>query len=505
MHNSMSGAERVSSLGKSQSGAVAPIFGVCLFAIAALIFGSIAISLDSRSANDLQMAADNAALGGAIAFLKSDSPRVQDRTKAARRQARALAKGNAEVKLSDLNVTGETEDEYGQHFEMKVELEFQSANAASGLTGRNANVKMRRRAVASATWGFPLCVLTMTDRAGGIMMDGNPILHAPDCIAWNNSKKRNGVQLDGGETTFEHMCVGRDGRYKDGDTFFGDFNKNCDLLPDPMDDFVIPNQGSCTRPPDGKVEVRFSPPKKYMRKKSKHPECRKDPDSDVCKSLNNAFLHKQQKIEESRKGHRNMEDLKALARIDNLDPWFYEKDPSFDHPTKTLSPGTYCGLDISYGHVKMEPGIYYIKEAAMTVRRRARLTADGVTLVFTGPYAHLRVSDEASIRLTAPTDGPFAGIAIAETKDTKPKNKKAAMNSRLTGMGELFIVGLVYLPTQDLFFSGKGTGEQSSPLLQIVARRLAMADNAMLKIDFDPSSTDVPIAIAPTREARLIE
>lgn len=501
----MSGAGRVASLRQSESGAVAPIFGICLFAILALVFGSIAISLDSRSANDLQTAADNAALGGAIAFLKSDSPRVQDRTKAARRQARSLARSNADLKLSDLDVTGETEDEYGQHFQMEVELEFQSANAAASLTGRNANVQMRRRAVASATWGFPLCVLTMTNRHGGIMTDGNPTLHAPGCIAWNNNKKRNGVLLNGGETTFQHMCVGRDGSYKPGDTFVGEFNKNCDPLPDPMADLVIPEAGSCVRPINGKVEVRYHAPRRHTRNKRNHPACVVDRQSDACKAVNDAFLHKQQKIELSRTSHRNMADLKELARIDNLDPWFYQKDPTFETPTKTLKPGTYCGIDIAYGHVKMEPGTYYIKEAPMTLRRRARLTAEGVTLIFTGPYAHLRVSDEASMRLIAPEEGPLAGVAIAETKDTKPKNDKAAMNSRLTGMGELFIIGLVYLPTQDLFFSGTGTGEQSSPLLQIVARRLAMADDAILKIDFDPSSTDVPVAIAPKREARLVE
>ncbi|MEM1086482.1 MAG: Tad domain-containing protein [Pseudomonadota bacterium] len=498
-------AKQIAAYYASESGAVAPIFGICLFAILALGFGAVALSIDTRSANDLQTSADNAALGGAIAFLKSESPRVQDRTKAAKRQARSLARGNVDIRLSDMDITSETEDEYGQHFRMEVELEFKSVNAAAGLSGRNANVKMRRRAVAGATWGFPLCVLTTTNRYGGIMMEGDPILHAPGCIAWNNSNKRRGVQLDGGETTFNHMCVGKDGRYKQDDTFFGEFNKNCDPLPDPMADLVIPEAGSCVRPSSGKVEVRFNAPRRYTRNKRDHPACVADRGSEACKAVNDAFLHKQQKIELSRTGHRNMSDLKELARIDNLDPWFYEDDPTFDHPTKTLKPGTYCGIDIAYGHVKMEPGTYYIKEAPMTLRRRARLSAEGVTLIFTGPYAHLRISDEAAMRLTAPKDGAFAGIAIAETKDTKPAHEKAAMNTRLTGMGELFIVGLVYLPTQDLFFSGKGTGEQTSPLLQIVARRLAMADNAKLKIDFDPSATDVPVAIAPTREARLIE
>ncbi|MEM8617969.1 MAG: hypothetical protein AAGF20_13675, partial [Pseudomonadota bacterium] len=379
------------------------------------------------------------------------------------------------------------------------------ANAAAEVSGRNANVSLRQRAVAGATWGFPLCILTLTRQGGGIIMDGRPLLQAPDCIAWNNARAKQGVQLDGGMTDVRHMCFVGDGRYQKGRTFQGNFHRNCDPLPDPMRSLKLPEPETCVRGPGGKAEKRHYPPSRLTRDRMDHPVCRQDRTSDACEALTLAFMNRQQVAELSRLSHRRLEDLKKLASSDNVDPWFYANDPSFERVTRTLTPGTYCGIDIAYGHIKMEPGTYFIKEAPLTVRRRAKLTAEGVTLIFTGPYAHLRVSDEASMRLVAPAEGPLAGVAIAEIRDTRPPNQVGAMNTRLTGRGGLMIIGLVYLPTQDLFFSGTGTGEQSSPLLQIVARRLTMADDAKLKIHFDPSAVGIPAAIAPARETCLIE
>jgi hypothetical protein len=79
------------------------------------------------------------------------------------------------------------------------------------------------------------------------------------------------------------------------------------------------------------------------------------------------------------------------------------------------------------------------------------------------------------------------------------------MISLFTGQGKVSLVGLIYLPTQNFFFSGNGTGEQTSPLLQIVVNRLAMLNNSKLKIDFKPEKTSIPVLIEPRREARLIE
>ncbi|MBK74667.1 MAG: hypothetical protein CME85_04120, partial [Henriciella sp.] len=124
-------------------------------------------------------------------------------------------------------------------------------------------------------------------------------------------------------------------------------------------------------------------------------------------------------------------------------------------------------------------------------------------LIFTGPGAYLRVSDEARMTLKAPTEGDLAGIAVAERRNTRTNGLPVV--SRLTGTGKLSIVGLIYLPTQNFFISGSGAGDQSSPLLQIVANRIAIRDTGRLRIDFEPGKTDVPVAIKPARIARLVE
>ena len=139
----------------------------------------------------------------------------------------------------------------------------------------------------------------------------------------------------------------------------------------------------------------------------------------------------------------------------------------------------------------------------MEVTRKATVTAEGVTLIFTGPGAYLRVSDKARLGLSAPTDGPLAGIAVAESRNTAVNGTPVV--SRLTGHGALSMIGLIYLPTQNFFISGSGAGDQSSPLLQIVANRISLRDTGVLSIDFNPGETDVPVAIQPARIARLIE
>ena len=79
------------------------------------------------------------------------------------------------------------------------------------------------------------------------------------------------------------------------------------------------------------------------------------------------------------------------------------------------------------------------------------------------------------------------------------------MVSRIAGDGTASLIGLIYLPTQDFFFSGNGTGDQSSPLLQIVVNRVALVDGSKLNIDFKPSQTTVPVIIEPERTARLVQ
>jgi hypothetical protein len=158
------------------------MFVISLIAIVALVGATLALSMDSRASNELQYTADSAALGGAVAFIKAQTPKLEERKKLALKQAQDLANANTEYALVDLQAVATSEDEYGQYLKMGVELEFKPTNAAASLVGRNANVAVRSRAVADATWGFPLCLLALSETGEAFTTSGNAAFASKNCI-----------------------------------------------------------------------------------------------------------------------------------------------------------------------------------------------------------------------------------------------------------------------------------------------------------------------------------
>ncbi len=488
-----------------------PIFAICLMAIMALVGATLALGMDSRSGHQVQQAADSAALGGATAFLNTDSARAETRLEAARLQAKALAERNSNYALADLAVDAVSEDAYGQHTQLAVELEFQPVNFFSKFTGRASTAPIRRRAVATSTWGFPLCILALGNKdATGLAMKQFAALTAEGCIVWSNNTSSQSMNFEGGRGRSKSFCaaglVDRSHRA----SISPIPEQNCQPIPDPLEGWTPPAPGRCEPQPD------FTPPRAIARESERKLKQllrehiagdTEEDDDDKARGLeiacsNNAGARNPNCPSNKATG-ANLPDFDLLALSDNLPDVLYLLDRRFDSPSDTLHPGTYCGLDISYGHVNMLPGTYFIKDAPMEISRKATVTAEGVTLIFTGPGAYLRVSDQGRLKLKAPVEGPFAGIAVAERRNTSVSGHPSV--SRLTGKGALSIIGLIYLPTQNFFISGSGAGDQASPLLQIVANRVSIRDFGSLKIDFKPGETDVPMAIKPARFARLIE
>ena len=504
----------------ARGGSTMPIFALSLLSIFALVGATLALGMDSRSGNQVQQAADAAALGGASVFLSSNSARAETRLEEARVHAKALAENNSDYKLADLEVDAVSEDAYGQHTKLAVELEFQPVNFFAKFTGNSTTAPIRRRAVASSTWGFPLCILALGASDGaGLAMKHFAALTAEGCIVWSNDTSSTSMKLDGGRARGKSFCaaglVDRSHRA----SVIPIPEQNCQPIPDPLKDWTPPAPGKCAPDQD------FDPPLSIARASERKlqqllsgggllglangrngtagtegEDYRNKGLSVACHTAGGAS---NPNCPLNLATGTGLGDFDLLALTDNLPDVLYLLDRQFDSPSDTLSPGTYCGLDIAYGHVLMQPGTYFIKNAPMEISRKATVTAEGVTLIFTGPGAYLRVSDEGRLKLSAPTEGALAGIAVAERRNTKVGGLPSV--SRLTGNGALNIIGLIYLPTQNFFISGTGAGEQASPLLQIVANRFSIRDTGKLKIDFRPGETDVPMAIKPARVARLIE
>ena len=81
---------------------------------------------------------------------------------------------------------------------------------------------------------------------------------------------------------------------------------------------------------------------------------------------------------------------------------------------QTLQPGVYCrGLKITAGaQVTLASGVYIIKDGPLVVDKAAMLTGTQVGIYLTGQGANLTFATDSTISLSAPKDGPLAGLLI---------------------------------------------------------------------------------------------
>ncbi len=518
------------------NGATAPIFAVSLMAIVGLIGATLALGMDGRAAGNLQITADSAALAGATAFVAASSPRVEDRLAEAAEMAKASAAGNASYFLTDLDIAPMAEDAYGQHTEIEVSLGFSPVNPAANLTGRSGTIKIERTAVAAATWGFPLCILSLAETGVGVSTKNHASLRAENCIIWSNSNAHNSMNFSGGDAQTKFFCAAGRARISGRSQVTPRPHEACRVIPDPLDRWVSPDAGTpvvisslaakknVSRKPEKllkELEKALDSPAlkstfRKAKKALKSGELLSTIDVSLITSTINLYistgaistlsykkLNKKGKFTKGEaKGMTVLEVAQILGILDNIGDDLFSDDKYYDSSTMTLNPGSYGGLDIAYGNVTLNPGIYHIVDAPLVVRRRATLVGEGVTIIFHGDNASFSVLDEARLTLTGPEGGETAGFILAEDKRDTTKEKK--IYSRITGSGAVHAVGTIYLPSHTLAFKGNGAADQTSPLLQIVADRFEMSDHGALDVVFAPGETNVPVAIMPEHEARLI-
>ena len=226
---------------------VMTIFAIAGLVILMLVAMAMALSMDTRAANELQFTADNAALGGARAFMMSDSQKLRTQIKEARVAARQLAKSNSDFQLSDMDVEAASEDNFGQNIRMSVELEFKPVNPTAELTQRSGNVEIRRKAVVEATRGFPLCVLTLAEEGTNFKMNANATFGAENCIVWSNSEGKRSMSFRGGAASARAFCTAGKIKQKEG-IVTPQPETLCRQLPDPLAGLKIEVSSGCDYP-----------------------------------------------------------------------------------------------------------------------------------------------------------------------------------------------------------------------------------------------------------------
>lgn len=167
--------------------------------------------------------------------------------------------------------------------------------------------------------------------------------------------------------------------------------------------------------------------------------------------------------------------------------------------TNSLSPGCYRGdITVNAGAtLNLDPGIYYLDGANLSVAGNATITGTGVTLVFTGSgpnWGTASIGSNATINLTAPTTGSTKGIVMYGDR-----NMPAGTTFNLTGGGTQNFGGAIYLPKANLSFAG-GNGTSTS-CTKIIADTLTFSGTSNLQVDCSALGT----ATIGAQTAQLIE
>lgn len=165
--------------------------------------------------------------------------------------------------------------------------------------------------------------------------------------------------------------------------------------------------------------------------------------------------------------------------------------------TVYLDPGVYCGGIKFTGQadIQLAPGVYVVKDGPFTMVGGSTVTGSGVTFVLTGTDAGLKFGGASSIHITGPTSGAYAGIAIFGDR-TSP-----VTTSELRGANSLDIEGVIYLPNQDLTFSGNNSTNLPANYTVLIARTVTFDGSSEVGIrsNFDASSVPVPPEILQQR------
>lgn len=165
----------------------------------------------------------------------------------------------------------------------------------------------------------------------------------------------------------------------------------------------------------------------------------------------------------------------------------------------SLSPGCYSGgITVNAGAIlNLDPGIYYLDGANLSVAGNATITGSGVTLVFTGSgsnWGTASIGSNATVDLTAPTSGTTQGIVMYGDR-----NMPAGTAFNLTGGGTQNFGGAIYLPKADLSFGG-GNGTSTS-CTKIISDTLTFTGTSNLQVNCSALGT----ATIGSQTAQLVE
>jgi hypothetical protein len=116
----------------------------------------------------------------------------------------------------------------------------------------------------------------------------------------------------------------------------------------------------------------------------------------------------------------------------------------------TMNPGVYNGDFNPSGNVTLNPGIYVINGNVTMAGQGNSVTGVGVTFFFTGGFSTTGSWKNAGWNITAPTTGPFAEIAMYQSRTST-----GGIN--VAGNGDITVTGTFYAAGTNVDFGGNGS------------------------------------------------
>ena len=157
---------------------------------------------------------------------------------------------------------------------------------------------------------------------------------------------------------------------------------------------------------------------------------------------------------------------------------------------KTLNPGTYCGglTILGKSKVKLNPGVYIIHNGLLKVSDSASMTGENVGFYLSGLLTLMLFDSGSTIDLTAPKDGPLAGILFFEDRKAIPLriHRIGSNNARN-------LVGTIYLPLGILFVDANAPVADNSAYTALVVRSLQLSKGPNLVLNSDYKSSSIPV------------
>jgi len=157
--------------------------------------------------------------------------------------------------------------------------------------------------------------------------------------------------------------------------------------------------------------------------------------------------------------------------------------------THTLDPGTYCGgMILKDADITLNPGVYVIKDGVLWVGGSARLTGENVSFYISGAKANFNMLPNTSIELSAPKDGPMAGILFFEDR-SNPVGRRNVIRSN----DARSFVGTIYLSRGAFVVDASKPLFDQSAYTVVITRLMDMFSGPNLVLNSDYGSSDVPL------------